>query len=152
MTTRVLVFEDDDVTRKLLSTYLNAQGYEVLDFPSPKTCALVSEKACSCPRDSACADIVITDMNMPGMNGLELIRHQKTKGCKAPSRNKAVVSANLTPEQKSAFSELGCCFIQKPFRLSRIREWTSGCEENISPARKLVPLQDLWNTARAVAS
>lgn len=149
MKLRILVFEDDFTIRKPICNFLRAKGYEVLDFPSPLTCALVSEKQCACPREHACADLVITDMNMPGMTGLELIRMLADKGCHAPPQNKIVISSALSAEQHAEFRALGCHFLPKPFQLHELWKAVQICEQNVAPDRQLAPLEDLWKTIRS---
>lgn len=146
MTTRILIFEDDDAARNMLSIFLRAKGYEVLDFPTPATCTLISENKCQCPRSHACADMIITDMNMPGMSGLELVRYQMERGCRIPIRNKAVISAALTPEDEREFHALGCRCLRKPFKLNALLAWVQSVEANIPPERRLTPLPELFKS------
>src|ERR1044071_953184 len=63
---RILVVDDDPQIRRVLRTTLIAQGYEVLDARSGDDALerVRSEKL----------DLVILDMNMPGMNGIETCR------------------------------------------------------------------------------
>lgn len=147
MTVRILVFEDDTSTREFLAEGLRKRGYEVLAFPSPVTCSLVADQACLCPREHACADIVITDMNMPCMTGLEFIWYQYQKQCKCPSENKAVISADLNWNQEQEFASLGCRYFQKPFKLNEILNWVSECERRIPADRVLIPTDSLWKKA-----
>lgn len=149
MQTRILLFEDDESTRNLVGMFLRAKGYEVLDFVSPVTCSLVSEKKCECPRNHACADMIITDMNMPGMTGLELIRGQIEKGCHAPPQNKVVISAALTREQEQELCALGCWCLRKPFKLPDLLGWVRSCEGNIPADRELEPVEVLLKTVAA---
>lgn len=149
MPTRILLFEDDPDTRKLFCTFLEAHGFEVLAFPSPLSCSLVTRGGCWCPREHVCADVIITDMKMPGMTGLELIRFQRDHACKAPPQNKAVISAALSAEQKQEFLELGCRCLGKPVKLAELLEWVRQCEAAIPPGRQLTPARDLWLTAGA---
>jgi len=146
MTTRILIFEDDDAARNMLSIFLRAKGYEVLDFPTPATCTLISDNKCQCPRSHACADMIITDMNMPGMSGLELVRYQMERGCRIPIRNKAVISAALTPEDEREFHALGCRCLRKPFKLNALLAWVQSVEADITPERLLTPLPELLKT------
>lgn len=147
MTVRILVFEDDTMTRDLLASGLRKRGYEVLAFPSPVTCSLVSDRAAFCSHEHACADIVITDMNMPCMTGLEFVWHQYQKNCKCPPENKAVVSAELSWNQEQEFASLGCRYFQKPFKLGEILAWASECERRIPAGRILIPSNSLWKRA-----
>src|SRR6266581_9139191 len=63
---RILVVDDDPQIRRVLRTTLIAQGYEVAD-------ARNGEEALEKLRDEK-LDLVILDMNMPGMSGLETCR------------------------------------------------------------------------------
>lgn len=63
---RVLVVDDDPQIRRVLRTTLIAQGYEVLD-------ARNGEEALERIREEK-FDLVILDMNMPRMNGVETCR------------------------------------------------------------------------------
>ena len=63
---RILFVDDEEQIRKLLSTWLARHGYEV-------TVAKDGWEALKAVRTKA-PDLVITDVNMPNMNGLELTR------------------------------------------------------------------------------
>src|SRR5437867_10921749 len=63
---RILVVDDDPQIRRVLRTTLIAQGYEVAD-------ARNGEEALERIRGEK-LDLVILDMNMPGMSGLETCR------------------------------------------------------------------------------
>lgn len=152
MQRRILLFEDEEAVRKLYGIYLRSKGYEVLEFATPVTCALIAENRCTCPRDYACADMIITDMNMPQMSGLELIRYQLAKGCHAPPQNKAILSAGLTPEQEEEARALGCRYLRKSAGLKELWAWLGLCEQHIPADRHLVATEALWSTARVAGS
>jgi two-component system, OmpR family, KDP operon response regulator KdpE len=63
---RILVVDDDPQIRRVLRTTLIAQGYEVIDSRS-------GDEALERVRSEK-LDLVILDMNMPGMNGIETCR------------------------------------------------------------------------------
>jgi len=63
---RILVVDDDPQIRRVLRTTLIAQGYEVVDARS-------GDEALDRVRVEK-LDLVILDMNMPGMNGIETCR------------------------------------------------------------------------------
>jgi pilus assembly protein CpaE len=67
---RILFVDDEEQIRKLLSTWLARHGYEV-------TVANDGWEALKAIRAKA-PDLVITDVNMPNMNGLELTRRMRT--------------------------------------------------------------------------
>ena len=62
---RVLVVDDDAALRRMLALRLESAGYEVISAAS-------GDEACACLHDSA-PHMVITDLRMPGMNGIELL-------------------------------------------------------------------------------
>src|SRR5437667_10131327 len=66
MSSRILVVDDDPQIRRVLRTALVAQGYEAVD-------ARNGEEAIERLREEK-PDLVILDMNMPRMNGLETCR------------------------------------------------------------------------------
>ena len=63
---RILIVEDTRMTRRMLERYLQALGYEVLQASS-------GEQALQLHRQHR-VPFVITDWEMPGMSGLELVR------------------------------------------------------------------------------
>jgi len=64
MTATILIVDDDEDTRTLLAESLRRRGYTVDDAPSGQVCLEML-------RDKS-IDIVITDVQMPGMSGVEL--------------------------------------------------------------------------------
>jgi CheY-like chemotaxis protein len=146
--TRILVFGDHEELGNLCTLYLLSKGYEVFHFPSPTTCALIAGQKCTCPRDHVCADILIAEMEMEGMTGLDLIRHQKDRGCRALPENKAVIATAFSRKQEGEAASLGCKTLLKPFRLLDMMEWVSRCEMNLDPERKLVAKEELFETVR----
>src|SRR5207247_9347320 len=66
---RILFVDDEEQIRKLLSTWLTRHGYEI-------SVAKDGWEALKAIRAKA-PDLVITDVNMPNMNGLELTRRRR---------------------------------------------------------------------------
>ena len=66
MTARILVVDDEPQIRRVLRATLTAEGYEVQD-------ARTGEDALAAVRKSR-FDLILLDMNMPGMGGLETCR------------------------------------------------------------------------------
>lgn len=134
---RVMVFEDDLATADLFRKMLQGFGYEVRTFPDPTACPVYRNPECSCTMAEPCTDALITDMMMPNMSGLELLRLQRRRGCRAPDANKALMSAAISAQQQAAVAELGCHFFRKPFKIAEVRQWLEECAQRIeAPAQQ----------------
>jgi len=60
--------------------------------------------------------MVISDLTMPGMDGMTFVRHLREQGLTLPVM---IISAYLTNENREAFKALGVdMFLQKPFSMS----------------------------------
>jgi two-component system chemotaxis sensor kinase CheA len=62
---RVLLVDDSQFFRSMLAPLLNASGFSV-------ACAATADEALAALRDGARVDVVVTDIDMPGMDGFEL--------------------------------------------------------------------------------
>jgi CheY-like chemotaxis protein len=105
---RVLIVDDDLSVRKVLYRILENGGYDVLSAGSGAEAVAIFR------RSSRAIDLLITDYNMPGMNGLEL-------ACECAAIHVALpvlyvsggppdpgLSADLQNQRRG--------FLQKPFR------------------------------------
>ena len=63
---KLLVVDDDKTTRKLLGLYLRGKGYEVV--PAENGLDAIEKLG------TESIDLVVTDMNMPYMDGIELTK------------------------------------------------------------------------------
>ena len=71
----LLLVDDDDTLREDMSRFFSRIGYSVSDSPSgEQALAFVDQRA---------FDVVVLDMMMPGMTGLELLEKIKQRGCEA---------------------------------------------------------------------
>ena len=68
---RILLAEDDENLRPFLARSLENAGHEVLAFSDGQDALPVL--------DTGEVDLLISDLVMPGMNGIELARHAKEK-------------------------------------------------------------------------
>lgn len=132
---RALVFDHDKMARKMLWTVLDRRGYEVLAFPDPTACPLHKKPSCPCPADQTCADVIISDLKMPGGEGVEFIARQKAKGCRC--EHIALTCAKWTDADRARARDLGCRLFAKPLHLRDIYKWLDKVEESIARGRKL---------------
>lgn len=138
MRPRILIFEDNDLLRATLKYIFHERGYEVFTFSEPKLCQAFDSADGTCPADYPCADVIISDVNMPTKTGLDLIRERQQKGCKVKYR--ALMSADWTDTDLKTAHELGCYIFHKPFDLRKMLQWLDDCKDALDPQRKLSAL------------
>ena len=69
MNGRILVVDDDPSLRRVLQVQLEQEGYEVaVTASAQQTLSVLQLRQ---------FDLVITDLKMPGMSGLELLKHAR---------------------------------------------------------------------------
>jgi CheY-like chemotaxis protein len=120
---RILVVEDDPHILRLISMWLQRQGHVVLEARNGLAA-----------RDLVRAepvDILVSDINMPGMDGLALIESVMGEGC---VRRGVVVLTNRWDhaEIRDRLAEWGVQVLPKPFSPSRLSELV----ESLAASRK----------------
>ncbi len=128
---RAIVLDDNYVLRTLIDDILKNRGYEVHGSSEPFFCPVYLDSKCPCPVETYCSDIIITDINMPNMTGLEFIEHLKRNGCKI--QNVAVMSGRWTDKELEHAKRLGCHTFEKPFNLEEFEKWLDDCEKKLDP-------------------
>ena len=103
---RILVVDDEKNYLVVLAALLSAEGFEVTTAPNAaRAAALIAEDE---------PDLVITDMRMPGMSGLELIQQVKPTHSDLPM---LVMTAFGTVENAVEAMKAGASdYITKPFK------------------------------------
>jgi len=111
MATSVWVVDDDDAVRGVLEAMLKELGYDVQSYDN-------AEAALNAYREAA-PDVVITDVRMPGMSGLDLTRAML-------EMDKQTLVMILTgfpsiPDAVEAIRAGAADFLSKPVRMGEIR-------------------------------
>ena len=135
MNYRAFIFDDQKDIRQVLCSLFDRRGYEVFDFPHPGTCPLSEEEICPCPIEQTCADMILSDVNMPIKNGLNFLEEQIQKGCRC--KHFALMSGDFTDGDVSKAKSLGIKIFKKPFKLKEVINWLDQIENDIDPKRKL---------------
>jgi two-component system KDP operon response regulator KdpE len=101
---RVLIVDDEPPIRKLLRMGLAAQGYHVLEAPDGATALnLIAEKP----------DLVILDLGLPDMQGLDLLRTIRARNERVPI---VVLSSRGDEAAKVQALDIGADdYVTKPF-------------------------------------
>jgi len=127
---RAIVLDDDGSVLRLLTRIVEGCGYSVLTYSSPGEATVFSDpERCPCAtghselfaESSVCGDLIITDIDMPGINGIEYVRKIRGVGCGV--RHVAVLSGKWDQRLKREAEELGCRIFEKPSGMSELRAW-----------------------------
>jgi two-component system KDP operon response regulator KdpE len=106
---RVLVIDDEPPIRKLLRMGLGTQGYQVLDAPNAKTALELVEQT---------PDLIILDLGLPDMQGLELLRILRSRNEGVPI---VVLSSRGDEAAKVQALDLGADdYVTKPFGMEEL--------------------------------
>ena len=132
---RAVIFEDDSLIRFALWKLFDDRGYEVFTFPEPGMCPLHVVRECPCPADTNCSDLIISDVNMHGTNGIDFLEVLIQKGCR--QRHIALMSGNFSDTDLARAAKIGCVLFAKPLELDAITAWVEVVEESIPPERAL---------------
>jgi CheY-like chemotaxis protein len=143
MKVKAIVLEDNELLRTLTYDILKDRGYEVYAYSEPFLSPLYRNSERPCPEENICPNIIITDIDMPNMNGFEFIEHQKSKGCKI--QNIAIMSGRWTNENIKHAKRLGCHIFKKPFKIDEVEKWLDECEKELGRNSKLKDMQALAN-------
>lgn len=74
----LIVVEDDDPIREYLQEVLEGEGYDCMSF---SRCSQALEHLLTSGQTT---DLILSDISMPGMNGLEFLRAARTANCTVP--------------------------------------------------------------------
>lgn len=109
----VLVVDDSAVSRMVLSRALTEQGYEVSAVNG-------GSEAIAWIDHHPHADLVITDLHMPDVDGLHLIRHLRTRNGYT-TLPIFVLTAGAEDEEKQQVRQAGATgWIVKPFDTAKL--------------------------------
>ena len=109
----VAVIDDDDPFRTALVESLGSFGYRVRGFAS-------AEEFVAADLETLC-DCIITDIQMPGMSGLDLKRLLAANGSKVP-----VIMITARPEEEldaKVAATGAACLLRKPFGSDDLVGW-----------------------------
>ena len=111
MENTILVTEDEPLQLESIAGFLSKQGYRVLKAASPV-------RALEQARDHA-VDLVLTDLKMPGMTGVELLEALKEMN---PGIDVIVMTAFGTVDSATEAMKLGAIdYLTKPIDLRRLQ-------------------------------
>ena len=74
MAARVLIVEDEDKLRRVMQLHLEGSGFDVDGAPSAEQALPLA----------TVADLIITDLRLPGMDGIALFQQLQNSGIRVP--------------------------------------------------------------------
>src|SRR5881397_2652758 len=107
---KILVVEDDPDIRKILELYLGEKGFRVkMADGAPRALELLAEEP---------IDLILSDVRMPGMSGLDLLRHVKEQD---PEIQLVLMSAYSSVKDAVEAIQLGAAdYVEKPIDFRRL--------------------------------
>jgi two-component system, LuxR family, response regulator FixJ len=135
MKTRVLVFDDDPAVCAILQFLLERYGCEVATYANPTLCPLIAPGATRCGAGESYADLIISDLEMPEMSGLELVSHLDRNGWKLPPV--LLISGMWSRREVAAARRMDCHVLNKPFTVGTLYAWVDECMRTVDPNRSL---------------
>ena len=111
MKSRILVVDDEESIREFLEIMLKKEGYEVTTAEDgAKAKEILTKKS---------FDMVISDMQMPNLTGIELLRHVRES---YPDLCFMIITAFGTTETAVEAMKLGAYdYLTKPFKIDEVR-------------------------------
>jgi DNA-binding NtrC family response regulator len=133
MADRILIVDDDAKTRESLATIALREGWDVIEAVSAEEARdLLGQQG---------VDLVLCDLVLPGIHGIELLRRFRADGHLAPF---VLVTGHASVESAVEAMRLGAFdYLSKPVRLGVLRALFSkvrrarGTEESDDPGRRL---------------
>jgi len=121
---KALILDDDPVMIEILKKHFEVRGYDVASYSSPILCPLFTARTCS--PDIPCPDVIVTDLVMSTVNGIQFIDEVKRKGC--ITSHIALISGLWTDVTLKWAMEFGVKVLHKPVNLQELNDWLTTIE------------------------
>src|ERR1700746_1535666 len=136
MKTRLLVVDDEKSIRRLCMTIGNTLGYLCTEAESAE--------AALGRLESDAPDLILTDLKLPAMSGVELLKQTKTL---LPHTEVAIMTGHGSIESAVDAMKLGAYdYIEKPFRVEKMRLLLQRMAEKVRLVNENAFLRDKVNT------
>jgi DNA-binding response OmpR family regulator len=112
MIQKILIAEDDDAMRSMLVDYLEDIGYDIIEAENGEIAWSLWNKEKS--------DLLVTDINMPHLNGIELLKNIKSVDSSFPVI--VVTGVTIDKAQDEAIAHGADFFLGKPFKMKELLE------------------------------
>jgi YesN/AraC family two-component response regulator len=124
----LLLVEDDDTTRTIVTRIVSSK------FPECTIYAAENGKKGLQLFKEHTPDLVVTDINMPEMDGIEMARHIKAIN---PDAAYIVLSGNSDAKSITKFGEIGfCAYLVKPLEFKALFDAIANCHQEVEQQRE----------------
>jgi CheY-like chemotaxis protein len=103
----------------MLRRIFERTGHHVFTFSAPSPCS-----TCHCRIGERCADVLLSDLSMPGMRGIDFLENQRRIGCKIDTMG--LMSGSWKEQDQRRARKLGCRIFSKPFDIHELYHWVNG--------------------------
>ena len=133
---RAILLDDEPLIRALLENILKSCGYSVKSysapteeaiFNNPDICPAISGRGELFNESPSCAELIISDVKMPVINGIEYIKKIRQAGCRV--KHIAMMSGAWNQQKILEAEALGCKIFHKPFTVAEMREWVLSLDD-----------------------
>lgn len=115
----ILVVDDSTDTRRMLRHSLEAWNYRVVEARNGQEAVEVARRECP--------DLIVMDLNMPRMDGLEAT--QRIRECREVCKSAPIIAVTAydTYGMEEAALEAGCnAYVRKPFESDELERLVEG--------------------------
>lgn len=131
MTERILVVEDEARIASLISRTLRLEGYQVEVAPNGETAL---DKALSSP-----PDLIVLDVMLPDIDGLEVCRQLRMAGCEEPVL--MLTAKDAIPDRVAGLDAGADDYLPKPFAFDELLARIRALLRRAAPPEAEAPLQ-----------
>jgi signal transduction histidine kinase/ActR/RegA family two-component response regulator len=116
----ILVVEDNEANMETMTGYLSSRGYRLVEAVNGQAAiALLSE--CSTDRtDINCPNIILMDIQMPGMDGFEVTRHIRQIPACATMPIVALTALAMPTDRQKCLDAGANEYVSKPVKLGQL--------------------------------
>src|SRR3954467_7716294 len=123
---RILIVDDSSMMRALIKRVIGLTeltGTEVLEAANGAEALQILE--------TQAVDLLLTDVNMPEMSGVELLR-EITRRDRWPKLVRVIISTDGSPSRREEAADLDVrCYLEKPFSPEVLRHVLSEAAESV---------------------
>jgi two-component system response regulator (stage 0 sporulation protein F) len=114
ITKRVLIADDDPVIRRLLSSAVTSEGYTAVTVDDGRAAFRMLQS-------DADFTAALFDMRMPGLDGIDLIRHMRTERRLQRIPVMLITAENDLKVMSDSFAAGAVAFLSKPLTVDKLQ-------------------------------